>query len=107
MTLVLMQESGASPQDENVLFPERNRGATGVYCKWQTHKLYKAVESNNVAIAWCNLVSGQDDPYTCGTISDPAYAKRLDHLSDQVCPQMNDESSSASFSKTGATPFSC
>ena len=37
--------SGAPPENENILFPERNRGATGVYCKWQTHKPYKAVET--------------------------------------------------------------
>jgi hypothetical protein len=36
--------SSAPPENENVLFPERNRGAKGVYCKWQAHKPYKAME---------------------------------------------------------------
>jgi len=31
--------SSAPPEKENVLFPQRNRGAMGVYCTWQTYKL--------------------------------------------------------------------
>jgi hypothetical protein len=31
-------------ENKEVLFPERNWGAMGVYCKWQTQKPYKAVE---------------------------------------------------------------
>jgi len=37
--------SSAPPENENVLFPQRNRDAKGVYCKWQTQKPYKAVET--------------------------------------------------------------
>jgi hypothetical protein len=35
--------SSAPREDANVLFPERNWGATGVYCEWQTYRPYKAM----------------------------------------------------------------
>ena len=61
-----------------------------------------------IAVPWCTLVSGPDDPSTGGVApwrQDPDYAKRLYNLSDRVCPSTNDESLMASFSKMGATPF--
>ena len=36
--------SGAPKENANILFPERNWGAMRVYCKWQTHRPYKAME---------------------------------------------------------------
>ena len=37
--------SGEPPHEKKFMFPERNRGARGVYCNWQTYKPYKAMET--------------------------------------------------------------
>ena len=63
--------SAAPPENENVLFPQRN-GAQGEYTpKWQTYKPYKAVETRTVVVPSCTLVSGQNDPSTGGEGGDP------------------------------------
>ena len=38
------EASAAPPENGYILFPERNCGAMGVYCVWQTYKPYKAME---------------------------------------------------------------
>jgi len=81
---------GAPPENENILFPQRNRGATGVYCELAGQQApLRAKQWRHVLITvpWCTLVSGPDDPSTGGAVSDPDYAKRLLPLSDRVCPR--------------------
>ena len=36
--------SSGPPENETILFRERNLDAMGVYCKWQTNKPYQAMK---------------------------------------------------------------
>ena len=66
----------------------KETGSTGVYCKWQTHKPYKAVETHNCAVPRCTLVSGQDDPSIGGgRLGAMTPFRKLFPLSDRVCPR--------------------
>jgi len=61
----------APQENANVLFPERNWGAMGVSCKWQTHRPYKAMETGFLPSRGATVVTDQYDPSLGGTTSDP------------------------------------
>ena len=63
-------QSRAPSENKNVLFPEKNWGAMGVYSEWQTPKPYKAVETGMVSVSRCTVVTDQYDPSIGGAISD-------------------------------------
>jgi len=67
----------------------KETGAQWEYtAKWQTYKPYKAVETHNVAVPRCTLVSGPDDPSIGGRrLGAMTPFRKLYPLSDRVCPR--------------------